>query len=445
MQGPRATRRTTGPSAAGAVAPGVLASLRETGPAVRWLLCCVFVNQLGAFVQVFLVLFLVHEGIDEGHAGLALGAFGLGSVAGALMGGLLADRLGRRTTIVGAMLCAATVTMSLSVLASPQTYALLVAAVIVAGAATQASRPAAAAMLADSVPAERLVMTVSLWRLALNCGAVLGPLMAAALLAVSWDLLFWVDGLTAVSCALLAWRFLPGGRTAEPAPAPAPVAAADGDGGDGEPPVAGGGYGELLRDGRFLLYLFAMLAGALIYMQHYAVLPLKIRGDGHPELVYSAVLALSAGIVISCELLVTKYVQAWRPATAVAGGGVLIAIGLAGYGLAGGMWLLFAATLVGVFGQVVSGPTMFAHPQRVAPPGARGRYTGAAHAMFGLGTALGPLLGVLVWKAFGDGIWALCGAVGGLAALAAFVAVHEPSRAARAPRLASTAITGATK
>ena len=74
-------------------------TLRTSDPAVRWLLFGVFVNQLGAFVQVFLVLFLVDSGVGQGRAGLALGAYGAGSVLRALLGGRLADRLGRRATM----------------------------------------------------------------------------------------------------------------------------------------------------------------------------------------------------------------------------------------------------------------------------------------------------------------------------------------------------------
>jgi MFS family permease len=414
---------------------------------MRWLLCCVFVNQLGAFVQVFLVLYLVHAGIDAGQAGLALGAYGAGGVLGALLGGALADRVGRRAAMCGAMLCAAAATAALGVLATPQTYAALLVVVLAAGAATAASRPAAAAMVADLVPAERLVMTVSISRLALNCGAVLGPLLAATLMSLSWSLLFWVDGLTAAACAALAWRSLPAGPSRAAAcvrPAGAQGARAGAATAADEPARSAAGYGALLGDRRFLLYLFAMLASALIYMQYFTVLPLEIAADGRSELVYSAVLALSAGLVISCELLVTRHVQNRRPAIVATAGVALLAIGLAGYGLAGGLWLLFATTLVGVLGQIVSGPTMFAHPQRVAKPASRGRYTGATHAMFGLGTALGPVLGVLAWNALGDGVWTLCGAIGALAAIATFAAIHEPSRASRAARISTTPITEST-
>jgi MFS family permease len=389
-------------------------ALRESDPAVRWLLLGVFVNQLGAFVQVFLVLFLVDSGASEGRAGLALGAYGLGSVLGALLGGRLADRLGRRTTMTLSMLCAAALTISIAFLGDPALYPLLLVVVVADGAMTQAYRPAASAMLADLVASERLVMTFSMYRVALNTGAVIGPLVAAWLMTVSWDLLFWADGLTAIACALLARRFLPGaGHAIDPA----------------EAQTAGGsaaGYRAILRDGRYLLYLFAMFASAVVYMQYFSVLPLKIRDDGHTALVYSAILALSAGAVITCELLVTKRVQAWRASTAAAGGIALLAIGLGGYGVEGGLVLLFAASLVGVLGQIVSGPTMFAHPARVAPVAARGAYAGASQAMFGFGAAVGPLLGVVAFHAIGSGVWALCAGVGALAALAALAGLRQP-------------------
>ena len=418
-------------------------TLRTSDPSVRWLLFGVFINQLGAFVQVFLVLFLVDGGASQGRAGLALGAYGAGSVLGALLGGRLADRLGRRTTMTLSMLGAAALTISISFLGDPSLYPLLLLVVIADGAMTQAYRPAASAMLADLVPAERLVMTFSMYRVALNTGAVIGPLAAAWLMTVSWDLLFWADGLTAIACALLARRFLPGGRAAAAQRTQAADAGSEAQQAPGHERAAApaaAGYRAVLRDGRYLLYLFAMFASAVIYMQYFSVLPLQIRDDGHAALVYSAVLALSAAAVITCELLVTKRVQAWRASTAAGGGIALLAIGLGAYGIEGGLVLLFAASLVGVFGQIVSGPTMFAQPARVAPQAARGAYAGASQAMFGLGASLGPLLGVLAYDAIGGAVWAGCAGIGALAALAALAGLRERP----APRLTlSPATTGA--
>ena len=357
----------------------VLTSLRESDPAVRWLLFGVFVNQLGAFVQVFLVLFLVDHGASQAQAGVALGAYGAGSVLGALLGGRLADVLGRRATMTLSMLCAAALTISIGFLGDPALYPLLLVVIVADGAMTQAYRPAASAMLADLVPAERLVMTFSMYRVALNTGAVIGPLVAAWLMTVSWDLLFWADGLTAIACALLARRFLP---------ARDPAVAAD-----ARPRRhrarrrAARRYGAVLRDGRYALYLFAMFASAVIYMQYFSVLPLQIRADGHPS---SSTAPCSrcrppSSSPASCSSPGACRRGARRPRPR--GGIALLGLGLGGYGIEGGLVLLFAATLAGVLGQIVSGPTMFAQPARVAPVAARGSYAGASQAMFGLGAA----------------------------------------------------------
>jgi len=399
-------------------APGILTILRETGPSVRCLLVCAFVNQAGAFVQAFLVLFLVAHGVGASQAGLALAAYGLGSVLGAVLGGDLADRIGQRATIVLSLMCTAWLTVSLGFLGSPAAYPALIAVVVANGAISQTYRPAAMAMLASLVPDDRMLMSYSIYRTALNLGAVIGPLIAALLLTVSWNLLFWVDGITTLTCGLVAMRFLARAAPVLDAGEPAEDESA-------ERPDAGPGYRALLRDGRFVLYLLAMFASALIYMQYFSVLPLTLRSENYSRAVYSAVLALSAGLVITSELFITSRVQRWRTPYAAGGGILLLAAGLAAYGPRAGLTLLFAATAVGVLGQMMSGPTMFAHPLRVAPSGAGGRYAGAAQAMFGLGCAAGPFLGVLVWHQVGAGVWAACGAVGVLAAVAAVIALSS--------------------
>jgi MFS family permease len=407
------TSSASAPLAAQPRQVGIFTTLRETSAATRFLLFGVFVNQLGAFMQAFLVLFLVRAGLGDGPAGLALGAYGLGAVVGTLFGGELADRLGRRPTIIGSMACAAVLTVAVSFLATPQTYVALLAVVAGAGAMAQSCRTAAGALLSDLTPPGRRVMLFSMYRIALNSGGVLGPLLAAWLISMSWNLLFWADGITSLGYALVALLWFPRQqRVVEPSPA-----VEDG-------PTQTAGYSAVLRDGRFLLYLFAMLANVVIYTQYFAVLPLKIDTGAYPSIAYNWVLALSAGLVITCELLITRKVQSW-PATRAASVGIgLLGLGLALFGVSGGLPLLLSATVIGVIGQMISGPTMLAHPGRVAPPAATGRYIGAGNAMFGLGGALGAPAGVLVWNNLGDGIWVICAIVAALATGAAAIALR---------------------
>ena len=57
------------------------------------------INRFGSFVVPFLVLYLRKRGFSISHAGLAVAAYGGGEVIAGPIGGMMADRLGRRATI----------------------------------------------------------------------------------------------------------------------------------------------------------------------------------------------------------------------------------------------------------------------------------------------------------------------------------------------------------
>src|ERR1700712_2076365 len=82
---------------------GVWITLRESSVAVRAMLAGVLVNQLGGFLQTFLVLFLTERGFSEVQAGLALGCYGAGCFLGVLVGGAFSDRLGPRSATFASM------------------------------------------------------------------------------------------------------------------------------------------------------------------------------------------------------------------------------------------------------------------------------------------------------------------------------------------------------
>jgi MFS family permease len=390
---------------------GVFATLRATPISVRYLLGGVLINQMGAFVQTFLVLYLAVRGFSLGQAGIALTAYSVGAVSGTLLGGELTHRIGPRATIAGAMATSALILGFVPWLGDPGRFGLLLAAVAVAGLATQSYRPAAAVLLSDLMPEEHRVMAFSMMRIALNIGAALGPLIAAGLILVNWDLLFWCDAITALAFTVLALRLLPN--------TPAPR--------EEEKPTEDkrSAYGVLLHDGKYLLFLASVLLGSVIYVQYTVALPLKIRAEGHPAALYSVVLATSSLILILCELKITSYVKHRLPNVLGAAGTALMGLGLAGYGLAthSGI-LIILSTVVFVSGVMVSGPTMFAHPAKF-PAAVKARYIGAHQATFGLGLALGPTFGVLVWGALANGVWLVCGAIAVIAALCALAGMRE--------------------
>src|SRR6266568_8547988 len=63
----------------------------------------VFINRFGSFVLPMLTLYLTKAGFSPFRAGLAVGAYGGGHLVASMLGGHLADRIGRRNTIAVSM------------------------------------------------------------------------------------------------------------------------------------------------------------------------------------------------------------------------------------------------------------------------------------------------------------------------------------------------------
>lgn len=384
---------------------GVLRTFTESPFAVKALLLGVLVNKLGAFLQVFLVLFMTSRGFTDVQGGVALGAYGVGSVLGVLLGGSFTDRIGARWTIVLGM---GGTSVLLVAMLYVHVYPLLLASVVLVGAISQVYRPAAAAVMSELTPRERQVMVFAMYRLALNVGTTAAPLLGALLVSVSYDLLFWGEAIAALGYAAIALAALPRRPIAVP--------------GKEKPKV---GYAAVLRDKRYLAYLVAMLLNAAVYVQYLSTLPLAMRDAGFETFWYGVMVAINGAVVIGFELLMTRVVQNWRVRTVLTVGFILLGSGMALYALPGGLAVFVAATLLWTLAEIIEGPTMFAYPAMAGPEETRGRYLGAAHAMFGIGSALGPVAGVALWTGLGQPAWVLLGLVSVVALIPAWYGVSK--------------------
>ena len=146
----------------------IWATFRDSSAAVKTILAGVLLSKLGGFLNVFIVLYLTYRGYSESEASYALGAYGAGGVAGVLLGGTLADRLGaRNATILG---MAGTAVLTAALLYLPN-YPTLVVAVVLASLMAQLYRPAAAALLSELTSGSSQVVVFGMYRWCLNVGA----------------------------------------------------------------------------------------------------------------------------------------------------------------------------------------------------------------------------------------------------------------------------------
>ena len=386
------------------------ADLRWMPRPVWLLLAGSFVNRFGSFVLPFLVLYLTHRGYTPSQAGVAVGAYGIGSMTASAAGGHLADRIGRRETIAASMFSSAIVMLALSQ-ASGLTVILPLTAL--AGLCTEAYRPASSALLADLVPAGRRLTAFAAYRLAINLGFAAGPAVAGLLAEHAFVLVFVGDAVTSAAFGLMALTVLPrrtrGLHTqADATAAPASL------------------LRTVLSDTPFLLLLAASFAGALVYFQQEAALPLQVVADGHSTAIYGSLISLNGLIVTLVELPSSAITRKFPARRVIACGLVLTGAGFAATGLVTSTAALAATVVAWTLGEIATAPVSAAYVADLSPPHMRGRYAGAFGMTFGLALVLGPAAGTALFAASPGSVWAACAGLGVVAALVILLPAARP-------------------
>ncbi len=136
----------------------------------------------------------------------------MGNLAASLLGGHLADKLGRRKTIVLSMFSGAVTMMLLS---QARSLPLIIALTALTGLTNEFYRPASMALLADLVPTRQRLTAFAALRVSFNAGFAFGPATAGFLAAFGYFWLFAGDAATSALFGLVALLALPRGAHTE--------------------------------------------------------------------------------------------------------------------------------------------------------------------------------------------------------------------------------------
>jgi MFS family permease len=377
-------------SSVAAVAPPVPAL-----PRAFWALwVCQLVNRLGSFVQPFLVLYLTQDRhLSAGTAGAVAAAVGAGSVASQLVGGWLADRVGRRFTM---LICFFGTGAALILLGSARSMAMIWVAAFLVGLLGDLFRPAVQATVADMLQPGERVRAYGLLFWAINLGFSVSTVSAGVLASVGYGLLFWLNAGTSVIAGLVIWTMVPESRPALD------------EGSSRRPllPVA-------LRDTVFLLMILLQIGYATIYFQGYSTLPLAMADDGLPSSTYGLVIALNGVVILLVQPFLGKRLAKFDRPKLLAASMLVVGLGFGlgvvvhdwwGYGLSVVVWTIgeigFAAVIGAVFADL-------------APVDLRGGYMGMSGMAFGVGAVVGPLAGTNALEYLGPtATWLGCALLG---------------------------------
>ncbi|MBO0869084.1 MAG: MFS transporter [Micromonosporaceae bacterium] len=376
-----------------------------------------FVNRIGYVVEPFLALYLTGpRRLSPVTVGVVIACFGAGSFASQILGGYLADRYGRRFTLVTGMAGTAACFM---LLASVRQLALIAVAATLTGLMIDLYRPALQAAVADLVPAAARPRAFALIYWAINLGVAVSGVLGGLLADRSYWLLFAADAVTCLAFAAVIARAVP-----ETRPEPGP----------GEH----GGYRRVLSDGIALGLFASTVLSSTVYMQQFVTLPLAVRASGLTATAFGLIYAVNPIVVIAAQPLVLRLADRLPVAPTMAVASLVMGLGFALTGFARSIPVFALTVLVWTVGEIAFnavGPALVAE---IAPAQLRGRYNGVIGMAFGASALLGPLLGTRLYGLDPNLLWLACLVTG--AASAAVVLALRPAIAHRRRAMAEAAV-----
>lgn len=376
----------------------------------------VLLNRAASFVVGFLALFLVQErGFDPAAAGRVVALYGVGGALTSLVGGAMADRVGRRATLLLGLAGSALAVGALSLVRTPLA---LSAVTLLAGASGQLYPPALNAAVADVVPYPDRPRAYGLVYWGANVGFGLGYAIAALVGSRSLPALFLLDAGTTCAFAALVASKVPETR---------PV------GLEHQPAVAG--LREVLSDRPFMAFLGLHLLAMIVFTQWELMFAVDVAAHGVGRGGYAFLLWLNCAGAIVLQPLLGAQLRLRDPSRVLAVSAVLLGAGFGLNALAAGLPLYAAGVLLWTLGEVLGLPVASALTAALAPPALRGRYQGVYVTATGLAFALSPLLsGELAARAGARTLWLACLGLGLLVALG-----HLAAAGPRRRRLAEQA------
>ncbi|MGC4116163.1 MAG: MFS transporter [Myxococcales bacterium] len=357
-------------------------------PGTFWALFAgTFVMALATFVFPFLALFLRSRGYSVEETGLMVALYGFGSIPAGPLAGWLADRVGRRPTLLGALVCAAVLTALLPFLKTP---VLLSAGALLLGLSASSYFPASSAVVSDIVPPARYGDVFGLMYWERNVGIAVSFALGGALAAYGYERLFWADAATTLLFVAVVYFKVP-----ETLPAAAARAT-------GKP-----GWSAVFADGPFCLLMAIQTVFAIGLLQFMVAVPVVMASKGLTPGHYGLAMSVNGVLIALLSPFVSRVTEKREPGHVLALASLFVAGGYGAYAFCATPLEYCVATGVWSLGEILSLPTISALVASLSPEDLRGRYQGLFSLSFGVAMALAPAVGgAVVERAGAQALWA---------------------------------------
>ncbi len=333
----------------------------------------------------------------------------ISSVIASFLAGPVIDRFGRKWIMVVSLLLNGIAYIFISQAETLPMFALLMA---ITGFVNPLYRVGADAMLADLIPEKDRVDAYSLLRMGNNAGIAIGPAIGGFIASASYSTAFFIaaGGMSGYSMLLAFFA-----KETLPRLQPGFVKTA-------HVKEKWGGYLEILQNKKFMKFAvaFAMVMVCASFM--WILMPVYAKQNfGVPENQYGFIPTTNALIVVTMQIMMTRWTKKLNPLLAMAFGGALYTLGAFSVSFGTGFWWFWSSMVVMSFGELALIPTSSTYVANHAPADKRGRYMSIYSLAHPLATGVGSLIGGILSDTFGPRtIWyggALIGLIGVLSFL----------------------------
>ncbi|QUE87171.1 MDR family MFS transporter [Exiguobacterium alkaliphilum] len=316
-------------------------------------------------------------------AGLLMAVPPLFLLVGSLIGGSLADEIGRRPVMLFGTFAQAVLFLVFALSTHPYVDYVTYIGIGFMGAIY---KPASSAMVADLVPTEQLRDVFATFMASNNIGAVLGPILGGFLFfehrqALLFGCAFVLFGYGAL-LAFLSHETKPAstGKTMKTTFRTQVQS-----------------YRMILRDRLFRLYLIAGVFALIPIMQLDVYLPVYLieqapaMSDVSNTILFGWLVAYNGLLFVVFIIPVTRVFRAWDERRVF-----ILSTFLAGFGtflvaFSSNLWYLFLVTTIFTFGELIRSPVSQSFISRYAPASSRGQYLAADTLQNTVGKFLAPV------------------------------------------------------
>ena len=366
-----------------------------------WLLAIVMlINRSGTMVLAFMTLYINHIGYSTELAGLVVGVYGTGSLIGAFIGGKISDRFGFYYTQFFSLLCGGLLFITLGQM---KTYLSICVCTFFLSMVNESFRPANATAIAHYSTPQNRTQSFSIIRLAINLGWGVGGALGGFLASFNYHLLFWVDGLTNITAALLLLWLLPKVSLAQQRNLAKPTT---------EKQKVKPAY----ADKGFLYFIGLQILFATCFFQLFTTIPLYFKEGLHINEFWIGILLAMNGIIIALvEMVLVFKLEGRKPYLRLMSyGTIIMAISffVLNIQFMHSFSIAVLSMLLMTFAEMVSMPFMNSYYISRSSEGNRGQYAGYYTMAWSLAQIIGSTAGTQVAYAIGfNNLWWTIGAI----------------------------------